>query len=194
MGRRVICLIGLARSGKDTTADFLLNEFGFQHRASFAHPLKQAAKQLFGLTEVEVQGTNGYDREQPHPFWGRSVRDLLQTFGTESVRDIFGEDHWVKLMDKRLNEIQKDWGGDIIITDARFDNEVDMLVAKYGAIVIGLVRSGEDRPDVRPHVSEEMAAERLDSVSDFVIQAHNVNELHTQLTSIMKEINAETRV
>lgn len=182
---RLIGLVGLARSGKDTAGEYLLAQHQFSKTAMFAGPLKDAARHIFGLSHEEVHGVN-YDRESAHPAWGFSVRHMLQKLGTESVRDIFGQDHWVQLMRLRLatGDLR---GEDVVITDVRFDNEVDMI-RSLGGKVVGIVRLGDNAPRVEPHISEDMAAFRLDEVTDWTAYAENVVELYKELNTMMGDL------
>lgn len=175
--RKLIGLVGLARSGKNSAADYLSTNHGFA-QAQFAAPLKEAARHVFGLSWAEVNGVN-VDRETPHPFWGISIREMLQRLGTESVRDVFGEDHWVRLMDQHL----KHSTGSTVITDVRFENEVD-LIREHGGVVIGLVRT-DGQPEIRPHASENLAAFHLDEVTDHVIYASNLPELYQGIENVI---------
>jgi len=173
---KILALVGKARSGKNTAAEFLLGE-GYEFLESFAGPLKEAAQIIFNLTEDEVNGL-GYDREQPTD-WGFSVREILQKLGTESIRDVFGQEHWVDLMRCRLTELELTPCEGVIITDARFENEVQ-LVHEFGGTVLGLERPGFES-NVRAHSSEAMASGNLADVCDFVISARSVEELHAEL-------------
>ena len=180
MTRRIVGLVGLARSGKDSVGTLLLNTQGFQMTSAFANPLKWGAMETFGLTFQEAFGM-GVDREEIHPFWGISIREILQKFGTESIRNVFGEDHWVRLMEKKLQESTVD----TVLTDVRFDNEIEMI-RRFGGKIIGIVRT-EDQPTVQYHVSEEMATFRLEEVSDDIIYAANLDELREGVERIWKK-------
>lgn len=182
---RLIGLAGLARSGKDTAGNYLVTNHGFDARAMFAGPLKDAARHIFGLSHEEVHGVN-YDRESAHPAWGFSVRHMLQKLGTESVRDIFGQDHWVQLMRLRLatGDLRDK---DVVITDVRFDNEVEMI-RDLGGQILGIVRTDDQchNPSYG-HVSEEMASLRLSEVVDHTVFARNVDQLHRELNNAMEK-------
>lgn len=52
-----IGLAGSARHGKDTTAKYLVDNYGFQSFA-FATPLKELAKRLFGFTDEQLYGND----------------------------------------------------------------------------------------------------------------------------------------
>lgn len=179
---KLLALVGRARSGKNTAANYLLGH-GYDTLSAFATPMKDAAMILFNLTEDEVQG-HGYDREVVNKEWGISVREILQKLGTESIRDVFGQNHWVDLMRSHLIDLQQeDHGPGVIVTDCRFYNEVE-LIRERGGVIIGLERQGFE-PDTRPHISEEMATNCLHDVSDVVVSAGNVNELQAQLDGLL---------
>lgn len=188
---RLIGLAGLAQSGKNSTARRLIMMHRFDDEAMFAGPLKAAAREIFGLSHDEVMGNN-YDRESPHPSWGYSVRHMLQKLGTECVRNTFGQDHWVKLMRLRLST------GDlrastVVITDVRFDNEVEMI-HDLGGKMLGVVRmSGNIIPSVY-HVSEEMAMYRLDEVCDKLVYASNLPDLYREVDKAMEVLFDEAAV
>ena len=175
---KLVGIVGLARSGKDSVANQLRAHYDFTHTALFAGPLKEAAMSAFNLSRHEVSGVD-YDRESIHPFWGISVREILQKLGTECMRDVFGADHWVRLMDKFLTDYES---LNVVITDVRFDNEVEML-RSHGATILGVVRTA-GQPPVREHPSEEMAANRMAEVTDTMIFAADLNELRMEVNRV----------
>lgn len=178
MDKKIIGLVGQARSGKSTAAEFLEKKWDFRHKWAFAEPLKRATMELFDLTWDQVEGNN-FNREEPHKFWGRSVRDILQVLGTEGIRDLFGKNHFAALMDRRLTNAR----GNVVITDLRFPNEVE-LVRKHGGTILGLVHSGDHHAtEHAAHSSEDMATYELEQVTDHIIHASNTNELYTKLDS-----------
>lgn len=190
MTSKLIGLAGLARSGKDSTAVHLLQHQFFNNDAMFAGPLKEAARAIFGLSHDEVMGNN-YDREAPHATWGYSVRHMLQKLGTESVREIFGQDHWVRLMQMRLatGDLR---GTNVVITDVRFDNEVE-LIHSLGGKILGVVRTDGEVIPGPSHPSEEMAAFRLTEVSDHVVYAKDLPNLFREVDHAMEVLfGAET--
>ena len=132
---RLVALTGLPRSGKDTVAAFLAGHYF--NRLAFAEPLKQAAAILLGRPVGEMNGDNGFDREAVLPEWGFTTRDFLRRFGTEAMRNNFGEDFWLKHMRNRLTGVH----GKYVITDCRFPNEA-ALVRDLGGIVVEIVRPG----------------------------------------------------
>lgn len=130
---RLIGLTGLSRSGKDTLAGFLQGHY-FQ-RLAFADPLKDAAAILLRRERWEMNGEQGFDREAVLPEWGFSTRHFLQVFGTEAMRNNFGQDFWLKHMRNRIGN------GRYVITDCRFENEA-ALVRELGGIIVEVKRPG----------------------------------------------------
>jgi hypothetical protein len=131
-------IIGLghrARSGKDTFADYLVAKHGFT-KLSFATPLKEAARDIFLLTDEQMYGSL---KEVVDPRWGRTPRDILQKLGTESVRDVFGQETWVQRCKFGMEP-----GKRYVIADVRFPNEADAIKA-WGGYVLKI-----DRPSLPP--------------------------------------------
>lgn len=154
MRRPDIALIGLARSGKDTIADYLIREHGYQ-RVAFADPLKDMAlridpwvyegheaNRLSGLV-----GAFGWERaKEDYP----EVRRFLQELGVAIRAE--QSDFW---LNRGLDAIQAA-GGDtpVVVTDCRFRNEAASLGA-MGFLITSVTRpslliSGERDP----HISE----------------------------------------
>jgi hypothetical protein len=131
---KIIALTGLPRSGKDTLAGYLWQRHEF-HAVAFADPLKDAAAILLNRPRFQMNGEQGFDREAVLPEWGFTTRDFLQRFGTETMRNNFGQDFWLKHMRNRLSY------GSYVITDCRFENEA-ALVRELGGIVVEVKRPG----------------------------------------------------
>jgi hypothetical protein len=129
----IIGLTGLPRSGKDTLAGFLQGHYF--NRVAFADPLKDAAAILLGREPWEMRGEQGFDREAVLPEWGFTTRDFLQRFGTEAMRNNFGQDFWLKHMRNRIGK------GKYVITDCRFENEAAM-VRELGGVIVEVKRPG----------------------------------------------------
>lgn len=126
-------IIGLghrARSGKDTLADYLVKQHGFI-KVSFATPLKEAARDIFLLTDEQMYGDL---KEVVDPRWGRTPRDILQKLGTESVRNVFGPNVWINRCFYGLDP-KKNY----VIADVRFVNEA-LAVKSWGGYVVQVNR------------------------------------------------------
>lgn len=157
----IIGLSGKKRAGKDTVAETLISEFGFV-RYAFADIMKAAMLTLdpyvstssrtdpfasfsgataHGVrlsTYIEGYGWEGA-KEVPE------VRRLLQTFGTEVGRALFGENFWVdQTMSRVLQETRP-----VVITDVRFPNEYESIAAA-GGLMVRVNRPGMKHADEHP--------------------------------------------
>ena len=144
----IIAICGLIGSGKDTTADYLVNIHQFR-RDSFARTLKDAVAVVFGWDRELLEGRTKESRvwrEQVDAWWADRLdipdltpRGVLQNWGTEVCRKGFHNDIWVASLENRLRKTTDD----IVISDCRFPNEIEALRA-VGAQVICVERG--DRP------------------------------------------------
>jgi hypothetical protein len=137
----VLGISGWARSGKDTAADYLVENHGYM-KVSFSTPMKEAMYRLNPrITVNEVQNTAlriGVDIYGWEGLKDRSpdIRGLLQRFGTEIGREMFDENFWV---DYALNSIPD--GGKAVISDVRYPNEAD-AIRQLGGKVYRVERDG----------------------------------------------------
>ena len=131
--RRGLILIGVCGeigSGKDTVANILADNHGYQ-KIAFADKLKEACRVIFGFSNQQVYGTQE-QKGTVDPFWGFSPRSALQRVGTNAIRNIIGDDVWVKSL--YLTLMANDMQGKFVISDCRFFNEVDMIRSLGGEI------------------------------------------------------------
>lgn len=157
----VIGIAGPAGSGKNEVADIISRHYDCV-QYSFAAPIKQMLQMGLGLTR---QDTDGYRKEQPHPLYGKTPRQLMQTLGTEWGRNMVHPDVWVTATADYCSALHlENQRLAILLTDVRFNNEADW-VRNQGGIIIHV-----ERPDAAPvtaHASEQ-GVQRID-YADFVI-------------------------
>lgn len=184
MTSSLIGITGYLRTGKDSTAKLLVDEFGYT-KLAFADPLREMARAIdpfiwlngspsfltepFGgdtlvLYSVLVD-TVGYEKAKGVP----DFRRFLQRLGTDGVRNILGDSTWVDLAAERAHAVLAD-GGKVVFSDVRFPNEAD-AVREMGGVVWRTVRPGFGGSG---HVSETA----LDAiVPDVVLEAENLDQL-----------------
>jgi hypothetical protein len=144
----IVGLLGFIGSGKGTAGD-ILKDMGFTP-VSFAKGVKDVAAEMFGwprhLLEGDTQVSREW-REQPDKFWSKEFgkdftpRYALQLMGTEVGREVFHEDFWVIRLKKF---IQENPNQNFVITDCRFQNEIDFVHSLNGITL-------EIERDVPPH-------------------------------------------
>ena len=142
----IIGICGFAGSGKDTTADYLVNFCHFR-RESFANTLKDAVSAVFGWDRVMLEGRTKEAREwreQIDTWWAERLgmptltpRWILQYWGTEVCRRAFHDDIWIASLENKLRN-SKDH---VVISDCRFPNEIQSIKDAGGMIV--WVKRGE---------------------------------------------------
>lgn len=142
----IIGICGFQGSGKDTMADYLIKNYGFI-KLSFASALKDVVSSIFGWSRDKLEGLTKEDRiwrEEIDDWWAKELkitnltpRYVLQYFGTELFRKHWVPDIWVKTVEYKLIPLH---GKNIVVTDCRFENEINMLI-RYGAKIIHVHRN-----------------------------------------------------
>lgn len=139
MSKKIIGICGSAGSGKDTIGDILVNNLPNWEKMSFASHLKDVASLLFGFNRKMLAGETPEDRairEQPDRFWSEKMgkdftpRYALQYLGTNLLRNQLHQNIWVDCLERKIMESDKN----IVITDVRFPNEIDMIKKIGGEI------------------------------------------------------------
>ena len=133
----IIGFVGTIGSGKGTAGEILAQRGFFTE--SFAAPLKDMTANLFGWPRHLLEGDTKESREfreRNDPWWSERLgqditpRYILQTIGTECMRDCIHTDFWVACLEKRIK-----LNHDYVITDVRFPNEIDSVHKMGGKIV-----------------------------------------------------------
>jgi hypothetical protein len=182
---RVTCigLAGWARSGKDTVADHLVDNHSYT-KMSFAAPMKEAMYRLnprITVNEVtntalrvgiDVYGWDGIKERSP------DVRGLLQRFGTEVGREMFGDDFWVNAAIKDVPD-----GAKAVFSDVRYPNEAD-AIRKLGGKVWRVLRPGVG--PANEHASEHALNDySFDKVID---NSSSISGLHSQVGALLSSL------
>jgi hypothetical protein len=136
----IVGMVGLIGSGKDTSADYLVNFHGYR-RESFAGILKDAVSVVFGWDRTMLEGRTKQSREwreQVDTWWatklnipGLTPRWVLQQWGTEVLRKGFHDDIWIAGLENKL----RNSNDNIVISDCRFPNEINAIRNQGGKIV-----------------------------------------------------------
>jgi len=126
--KTVILINGLPRAGKDTVADFIVDNFNYT-KMSFATPLKSVIAGTFGISleDLETMKNNTdeygveikvYPNNQPQQVLKyTNFREILQKFGTEGMKPEFGNSVWGDLLYKKVLESDQKL---FVVPDYRF--------------------------------------------------------------------------
>lgn len=146
----LIGLSGYARSGKDSVANILVKNYGYERRA-FADKLRDVLYKLNPIVSpsdrrlqdvIDELGWEGSKKSE----YNDEIRTLLQRLGTEAGRQTLWDSIWV---DAAMHDVgPKD---KIAFADVRFPNEAD-AVRDAGGIVVRVERPGIEAANT--HASE----------------------------------------
>jgi hypothetical protein len=162
----IIGIAGRARSGKDTCAEYLVENHGFTNY-KFAGPIKEACQEIFLWG---CRHTDGELKEVVDPFWGISPREAMRFIGLELFRQALPnlsagfkretEDSiWVKRFKKWYEDKTKVRTYDVVISDVRFPNEAE-IIQDMGGKVIRLKT---------PEIDNNGSTHGTESMVDFII-------------------------
>jgi hypothetical protein len=185
----LIGLLAKKRYGKDTIADYLVSNHRFK-KVSLAHPLKIACKTLFGFTDRQLYGQ---DKEVVDPYWGVSPRVVFQYLGTEVFRrDIekiipnIKDNFWINNVENMyLKAIKENSNEHYVISDVRFQNEVD-IIHKHNGLVFKLDRDINSENIEDQHESEK----NIDLIIDYdtlLINNGTIDELFKKVDILIDE-------
>lgn len=153
--KTLFALAGKKRTGKSTLAGYLARECAIRgwttEEISLASPIKAALSEIF-IKEVPYSTFRDDARKQDKievvPGFYMTVRQLLQKFGTEGVRDAIHSDFWLA---RAIAKIKNSSNDIIVVPDVRFENELTALKKLGTTIYI-------ERPQLQmledPHPSE----------------------------------------
>jgi hypothetical protein len=187
----IIGLTGKAGVGKDTVANYLVQEYGF-HIVRLADPVREALYTLNPIVAVgrvqdyvDEYGWDTAKRKFPE------IRRLMQVFATEVVRDMWGEDIWISMaMDKinKLDAYRDDYR--VVIPDVRFQNEAYILTELNPAILIEIERSVSENLGDNGYHSSELGIDK-DFNRLYIPNHRSIEELYNTVDMLMHGLKIE---
>lgn len=184
----LIGLGGVAKAGKDTFADLLVEQGGWV-KHYFSEPLEKALLALNpdivmhfedkdkGISWIEpmpyvqVHATMGYEKSKEIP----GVRALLQRLGTEVGRKMFGENVWCDIARDKAAAGRAD-GYNVALTGVRFPNEIEMVRSQPDSLLVWVKRPGYE--PINSHASDNSLHE-----DDFDVVLENDGTIATLRTT-----------
>lgn len=138
MGLDIIAVCGSEGSGKDTISN-IIEKYGYT-KVSFACILKDIVSILFGWDRVLLEGSTEESRiwrETVDEWWSKELdiegftpRYALQYIATDVFRYHFHNDIWLLSVKRKIMNL-----GKVIITDARFNNEIEFIKKLGGSLI-----------------------------------------------------------
>lgn len=176
----IIGLVGVAGSGKTTAANFLRDTYGYR-RVPFADPLKKMIEAL-GYDRAVLDGPAA-GKEQPlEAFGGRTLREAMQTLGTEWGRAQFGDDFWVNQWANVVKDPQQ--YPHVVVDDVRFPNEA-AKIKELGGFIIRITRDKAGASVGTNHASEQVDLIPWDVA--LINNSDDVRILYGQLYRILEQ-------
>ena len=140
----VLGIAGIAGSGKDTLASYLINKYGDNtvcYRSPFAKPIKDACRIIFGWDDRHLYGEL---KNVVDPKYNVTPRRAMQTLGTEWGRDTINTWMWCIRQYQEFNinflplvhEKRANMRSLYLIPDLRFDDSEVPLVKKMNGRII----------------------------------------------------------
>jgi cytidylate kinase len=183
----IIGICGKKYHGKDTVANHLVQKYGYK-RIAFADPIKDICQIVFGLS---IEQLNSYMKEEIDDYWKISPRNLMQFIGTDLFRNNMatimpniGDNIWIHVLIRKIsNEIQKDPNIKFVITDVRFDNELE-YIAKLNGLKIKVQRNNIINND---HHESESYTDKLNV--DYILNNDDtIDDLYIKIDELLNQL------
>lgn len=177
----IVGIGGKKGSGKDTLAEYFINNNNFK-RYAFGDPVKEVCRVLFDLSDEQLYGNkkDTFDEKL-----GVYPRELFQKIGTEfgrnNIHQLFPDLKIIKgelWVDKFNNFYANNKSVNIVITDVRFDSEINSIKDKGGTLIY-IKRPNENKDD--NHLSEIITESKFDII---INNNSTKNELYNKYKSL----------
>jgi hypothetical protein len=166
----LVGILGLKGSGKDTIGNYLIENYNFE-KIAYAGALKDAICCVFGWDRNMMEGATDESRkwrEETDPYWGFSPREMMQRIGTDLFRKQIKDDIWIKSLKLKLEKMTQN----VVITDCRFNNEIDVIKEKGGIIILV-----EREPPSWINIIEDYKARKLtEEETVYLLQKTGIHE------------------
>lgn len=184
---KLIGLAGYAGAGKDTVADYLVQQYNFEQYA-FAQPIKEGLKAMFGLTDQHFNDRSL--KEYPVEPYGVSPRQMAQWLGTEFGRHLIGQNVWIQAAQGRWDamhfEIAETFDrlpAGLVVSDVRFEDEARWVRENGGEIWL-IYRPNKSA--VAEHISEN--GFDLEPNDRIIPNMKTIDDLHKTVDFIMEQM------
>lgn len=131
----IILLNGAPSSGKDTLANYLESDFILHWK--YANKVRECAQVFY----PQIDWWDDSIKDLPNKdLKGKSPRQILIKIGL-SMRSEIDKDIWVDALANEIVQYEQEYGNHTyVISDCGFQNEVDVMVDRFGVDNVLLVR------------------------------------------------------
>lgn len=179
--KRIIGLCGKKFSGKDTVANYLSKKGYYKY--ALADPLKQICKIIFDFNDDQLYGNL---KEKTDHKWKITPRQVFKYIGTEIFRDNINKildnsnsDFWINIL---INKIRNSNREKIVISDIRFQNEIDIIQKEFNCIFININRTNNNLIDDL-HISEN-SIDNLEGIDHIIDNNSSYNDLYDKIEKL----------
>lgn len=182
----VVAICGKRRCGKDTIANYLQNNYNFEH-IKISSKLKNVIKILFNFNDNQMESD---EKELIDEKWNVSPRQVMQFIGTDIMQyeiqkllPNVNRSFWIK----SLIEEYKNTNKNLVISDLRFLHEYEELKKVSNKIYIIKVerKCSHDLSSTDTHSSE---TEMINIPCDFIINNSKISDLYSKIDKIINQI------
>lgn len=141
---KIVGLVGLAGSGKNSVANILIKNYPNWVALSSGSAVKDICAVMFNWDRKLLEGDTIESREwreTPDEYWSSKLgyeftpRKAMQWLATDIVRNQLSASFWIDKTELAIKQIlAKDKEKNIVITDVRFKNEIDLIKNLGGEI------------------------------------------------------------
>tara|TARA_Y100000389_G_scaffold141853_1_gene139771 strand:+ start:135 stop:701 length:567 start_codon:yes stop_codon:yes gene_type:complete len=180
----IIAVCGYKRSGKDTIAEYLTDNYNYNHY-KITDKLRKVVQLLFNLNDDDYEK----NKEENDDRWDTTPRKMMQFIGTEvfqyKIQELLpniDRNFWIKsLLSDELLENIKNNNHKIVISDLRFLHEYENLKQLNIPLVV-LKVTNKNIKNTDTHISE---TEHLKIPIDYEIENNGtIEDLYKNIDSV----------
>lgn len=186
---KLILVNGKKRSGKDHFAAMLQDQLDVEGYTSeimsFADPIKDIIATTFSISQEQLDKFKNDEepvllRDNGYQTIVSNMRLVLQNFGTEAMKNWFGEEVWVTLLLERTRDLEVDF---VIVPDFRFEIE-----AIDTGVTVKIRNDEIEKNCTDEHRSEN---ELNDYPFDYIIDNTGYRDITDDVENLVNELTKE---
>ena len=171
---KIIMICGKARSGKDTLADFLIDDLKNKK------PCKVQIGQYIKYYAMKYFGWNGEEETKP--------RDLLIHLGTDIIRNKIDPNFHINRLIEDI-EVLSYFYDTFIVSDVRFPVEIEKMKEKYDNVfTVKIIRNSEELNEKQKSNITETALDEYTDYDYFIDNNGTLEELEEKAKDLLKKI------